>query len=182
MRQVSYMEQRVARMFFLGDIDYRMKKVLFVCLGNICRSPAAQAVMQHMVDEAGLSEDFVIDSAGLINYHEGELPDSRMRTHAACRGYSLTHLSRPVCYDDFFRFDIIVGMDNRNIDCLHSMSPTLELSKKIVRMSDFFSHYDDDSVPDPYYGGDAGFRHVLDLLEDACKGLLSQLVDSNETK
>jgi len=93
-------------------------KILFVCLGNICRSSSAEGVMKHLVSEAGLEDQFVIDSAGILSYHQGELPDSRMRAHAIRRGYNLTHRSRPVRTEDFYNFDLIIGMDDRNIEDL----------------------------------------------------------------
>lgn len=151
-------------------------KILFVCLGNICRSSSAEGVMKLLVEKAGLEEHFVIDSAGILSYHEGELPDPRMRAHAARRGYNLTHRSRPVRTADFYDFDIIIGMDERNIEDLKERAPSLETERKIHRMTDFctrFTHAD--HVPDPYYGGAEGFEYVLDLLEDACAGLLEQL-------
>ncbi len=155
-----------------------MKKVLFVCLGNICRSPAAEEIMRKLVEDAGLEDSFVLDSAGLIDYHEGEPADGRMRAHAARRGYRLTHLSRPVKYDDFFDFDVIVGMDDRNISKLRAMAPGLEEEQKVVRMTDYCRLKVVDHVPDPYYGGASGFENVLDILEDACAGLLDALRES----
>ena len=94
------------------------KRILFVCLGNICRSSSAEGIMRKLVKDAGRESEFVIDSAGILSYHQGELPDSRMRAHASRRGYNLVHRSRPVCTDDFFDFDLIIGMDDRNIDDL----------------------------------------------------------------
>lgn len=132
--------------------------------------------MKQLVEKAGLEDRFVIDSAGILSYHEGELPDSRMRAHAARRGYNLTHRSRPVRTADFYDFDIIIGMDDRNIEDLKERAPSLETERKIHRMTDFctrFTHAD--HVPDPYYGGAEGFEYVLDLLEDACAGLLEHL-------
>ncbi len=149
-----------------------MKKILFVCLGNICRSSAAEEIMRHYVREAGLEREFNLDSAGLIDYHQGEPADSRMRAHAARRGYHITHLSRPVRYDDFFNFDLIVGMDDRNIDRLKELAPGIDEERKIVRMADYCRQKVVDYVPDPYYGGASGFENVLDILEDACAGLL----------
>jgi protein-tyrosine phosphatase len=113
-----------------------------------------------------------VDSAGILSYHQGELPDSRMRMHAARRGYHLTHRSRPVCTDDFFDFDLILGMDDRNIQDLKDRAPSPEAEQKIRRMTDFCRLKMVDYVPDPYYGGASGFENVLDILEDACQGLL----------
>ena len=157
-----------------------MKKILFVCLGNICRSSSAEGVMKHLVEEAGRADEFLIDSAGILSYHQGELPDSRMRAHAARRGYNLTHLSRPVRTEDFYNFDLIIGMDDRNIDALRDKAPDVESEQKIHRMTDFCRTKVIDYVPDPYYGGAQGFENVLDILEDACEGLLAHLSEENE--
>ena len=150
-------------------------KILFVCMGNICRSPAAEGVMKAKVQKKGLDNLYFIDSAGTHAYHEGELPDSRMRSHAAKRGYSLTSISRPVTYNDFLDFDYIITMDDNNIQNLKRKAPDLESQQKIHRMTDFCQTYMDDHVPDPYYGGASGFEHVMDLLEDACEGLIEHL-------
>lgn len=152
-----------------------MKKILFVCLGNICRSSTAEEIMRHVVRKAGLESEFVLDSAGISNYHQGELPDARMRLHASRRGYELTHLSRPVTYQDFFEFDMIIGMDESNMDALHDRAPGIEEERKLFRMTDFCRHSEVDHVPDPYYGGAQGFELVLDILEDACAGLLEYI-------
>ncbi|WP_300901480.1 low molecular weight protein-tyrosine-phosphatase [uncultured Bacteroides sp.] len=152
------------------------RKILFVCLGNICRSSSAEGVMKHLLEEAGLENDFVIDSAGILSYHQGELPDSRMRAHAIRRGYDLTHRSRPVRTEDFYNFDLIIGMDDRNIDDLKERAPSVESWKKIHRMTEYCTRFTyADHVPGPYYGGAEGFEYVLDLLEDACAGLLESL-------
>ena len=148
-------------------------KILFVCLGNICRSPAAQGIMQALVDERGLADRYFLDSAGTYAGHCGELPDKRMRIHAARRGYTLTHRSRPVREGDFDDFDIIVAMDDSNYHNLRRLAPTVEAEAKVVRMTDYCRmHPYYDAVPDPYYEGASGFELVLDLLEDACRGLL----------
>ena len=152
-------------------------KILFVCLGNICRSPAAQGVMQRLVDERRLSDRFEIDSAGTSGYHNGDLPDRRMRVHARRRGYDLTHRSRRVDGNDFEHFDLIVAMDSSNASDLRRLASSPDEAAKVVMMGDYIRllrhHYD--YVPDPYYEGSEGFELVLDLLEDACENLLTQL-------
>lgn len=151
-------------------------RILFVCLGNICRSPAAHGVMQSVVDANGASGRFAIDSAGLYGGHAGELPDRRMRVHASRRGYNLTHPSRQVRASDFDRFDLIVAMDHSNYDRLRDMAPTAETQDKVVRMIDFVRGFPyRDCVPDPYYDGAEGFELVLDLLEDGCVNLFDLL-------
>ena len=102
-----------------------MKRILFVCLGNICRSSSAEEIMRTFIAREGLEHEIEVDSAGISSYHRGELPDERMRMHAARRGYHLTHRSRPVCSDDFYHFDMILGMDDRNIDALKEKAPDL---------------------------------------------------------
>ncbi|MBQ8423841.1 MAG: low molecular weight phosphotyrosine protein phosphatase [Coprobacter sp.] len=153
----------------------RRYRILFVCLGNICRSPAAEGIMLHLLQERGLSRCVEVDSAGTYAGHAGELPDARMRAHAARRGYLLEHRSRPVTDDDFDRFDLIIGMDDNNIDRLRRMAPDVEAMAKIHRMTDYARHYVHDHVPDPYYSGAEGFELVLTILEDACEGLLDTL-------
>ena len=154
-------------------------KILFVCLGNLCRSPSAEAVMKKLVKDAGMEARFEIDSAGIIGYHEGEPADQRMRAHAARRGYVLDSISRPVRIADFFDFDLIIGMDDKNISDLKRKAPDLESENKIHRMTQFSRNKLYDYVPDPYYSGAEGFELVLDLLEDACSGLLETLTSSN---
>ncbi len=154
--------------------------VLFICLGNICRSPAAQAVMQRMVDERGLTDRFFIDSAGIGGWHIGDLPDKRMRVHARPRGYELTHRARKVNSADFEDFDLIVGMDAGNVDDLRSLAATIEQDRKVVMMGDYIRQYPNyDYVPDPYYEGSEGFELVLDLLEDSCDNLLNRIIEQN---
>ncbi|MEI7503820.1 MAG: low molecular weight protein-tyrosine-phosphatase [Paludibacter sp.] len=145
--------------------------ILFVCLGNICRSPMAEGVFLKILEREGVSSSFEIDSAGLLSIHKGELADSRMRFHASKRNYSLKHRSRPVSKADFEHFDLIIGMDEENIAGLKKIASSTQQSAKIYRMTDFCTVFDDSYVPDPYYGGDMGFEHVIDLLEDACEGL-----------
>ena len=156
------------------------KKILFVCLGNICRSPAAEGIMKQKLKDRGLDKYFLIDSAGLLDYHEGELPDSRMRTHASKRGYVLSSRSRPVAYNDFFEFDLIIGMDDANIQSLTRIAPDVDSQKKIRKMTDFCQTHINDHVPDPYYGGTSGFELVVDLLEDACEGLIETCINEEQ--
>ena len=154
--------------------------LLFICLGNICRSPAAQAVMQAMVDERGLTDRFYIDSAGIGGWHIGDLPDKRMRVHARPRGYELTHRARKVQSSDFEDFDLIVGMDAANVDDLRELAASPQQMDKVVMMGDYlrrFPHHD--YVPEPYYEGSEGFELVLDLLEDSCDNLLDQIIKQN---
>ena len=150
--------------------------ILFVCLGNICRSPAAEGVMQAVVDDEGAAARFTIDSAGTGDYHIGDLPDQRMRIHARRRGYELTHRCRQVRAYDFDDFDIIVAMDASNERNLRRIAPSPEAEAKIVQMAEFVdiaSRYD--HIPDPYYEGAEGFELVLDLLQSACRNLYDAL-------
>ncbi|MDO5017247.1 MAG: low molecular weight protein-tyrosine-phosphatase [Porphyromonas sp.] len=148
-------------------------KILFVCLGNICRSPSAEGVALHIIKERGWQEFFEIDSAGLHSYHAGEKADPRMREAAHARGYELLSRSREIVLDDFLYYDLIVAMDDANATELYHRAPTLEDSRKIVKMRDYFpDSVDLDHVPDPYYGGAKGFELVLDLLEASVERLL----------
>jgi protein-tyrosine phosphatase len=152
------------------------KKILFICLGNICRSPGAEAVFRRMVEKEGLSDRIEIDSAGLTDYHAGEPADERMQKHAGKRGYHLTSISRPVDPEvDFDPYDMIIAMDNQNIRDLERLAEGTSAVNKIFKMTDFCSECRYDEVPDPYYGGDEGFELVLDLLEQACSGLINFL-------
>ncbi len=152
------------------------KQILFVCLGNICRSPTAEAVMNGLIRREGLENEIVCDSAGILNYHAGESADKRMQKHAIKRGYKLTSISRQIDpKKDFDKFDMIIGMDNQNIKDLNKLARNDQDKMKISQMSDFSLSHKYDQVPDPYYGGDQGFELVLDILENTCEGLLSYL-------
>jgi len=151
------------------------KTILFVCMGNICRSPMAEGVFKRILHNNRKSDLIKIDSAGLIAYHAGELPDQRMRMHASNRGYHLSHISRPFSVSDFEKFDLIIGMDDANISGLKNKARSQEHLDKIKKMTDYCTGIDANEVPDPYYGGEAGFEYVIDLLEDACEGLYKDI-------
>ena len=151
-------------------------RVLFVCLGNICRSPAAEGVFRDIVDESGLADRFEIDSAGTGGYHIGDLPDRRMRVHALRRGLELTHICRQVRESDFEHFDLIIGMDENNLRNLRRLAPSPEAEAKIAPMAawvDAAMRFD--HIPDPYYEGAEGFETVLDLLQNGCRNLFNSL-------
>ena len=153
-----------------------MTRVLFVCLGNICRSPAAEAVFCALISKEGLAESFKVDSAGTGAYHAGEPADPRMRQHGSRRGYDLTSIARQLAPEDFEHFDYVVTMDESNFHNALAISRQCSQKKaSLVRMRDYCEHFNIDGVPDPYYGGDDGFIHVFDILEDACAGLLRAL-------
>ena len=157
--------------------EKRKIALLFICLGNICRSPAAHAIMQRNVDEAGLTDRFFIDSAGIGPWHVGDLPDRRMRQHGAQRGLDISHIARQFnAKSDFRTFDRIVVMDEDNYRAVASKAMSEADRRKIIRMSDYLlDHPGAHSVPDPYYGGAEGFELALDLIEDGCEGLLKSL-------
>jgi protein-tyrosine phosphatase len=149
-------------------------KVLFVCLGNICRSPTAEGVFRQQVKEAGLADRVVVDSAGTGDYHIGERPDPRACWAASRRGYDLAPLrARQVSRDDFFEFDYVLAMDEQNMRALMGLAPEGHAHK--VKMLTDFSSSNESSVPDPYVGGPQGFEFVLDVIEDAAQGLLRHI-------
>lgn len=150
-------------------------RVLFICMGNICRSPTAEGVFRQMADEAGLTPHVVIDSAGTHNYHPGSPPDQRSQQHAAHRGYDLATIrARQLEDPDFEKFHLLLVMDWDNLALTEQRCPPQHASK-LRRMTEFCLEHDVTEVPDPYYGGDAGFEHVLDLIEDASRGLLKHV-------
>ncbi|MEO8889275.1 MAG: low molecular weight protein-tyrosine-phosphatase [Jatrophihabitantaceae bacterium] len=142
-------------------------RLLFVCMGNICRSPTAEAVMRHLVEQRGLSDEFELDSAGTGAWHAGSAPDRRATAAARERGIELTGAARQVSVADFEHFDLLLAMDQDNLDGLRQIAPPGSLAR--VRM------LADVEVPDPYYGGPHGFETVLDIIERACADLLDEL-------
>ena len=151
----------------------KITRILFVCLGNICRSPAAEAMLRCVTDREGLTGRVFIDSAGTYGGHSGELSDPRMRRAAASRGIEMTHRARQVREDDFEKFDMVIAMDDNNYENLFRLAPDREAQQKIYRFREFLRHNPDWSyIPDPYYEGHEGFELVLDLLEDGCSTLV----------
>jgi len=151
--------------------------LLFICLGNICRSPAAEGIMKKIVDERGMGDRFRIDSAGIGSWHVGQLPDQRMRRHGALHGYTFDSRARQFKAGDFDRFDYIAVMDHENYADVTDKARNEEDMKKVICMADYLrSHPRYKTIPDPYYGGDKDFELVIELLEDACNGLLDKLV------
>ena len=150
-------------------------KILFVCLGNICRSPAAEGVMRRVVGSAGLQHEVDIDSAGTGGWHAGDLPDARMRQHAAKRGYALTSRARQVRPGDFDEFDLILVMDRQNRRDLDEFIRSPADLHRVRLFCEFVSDRPETEVPDPYYGGPDGFETVLDLVENGCEGILREI-------
>ena len=155
------------------------KSVLFVCLGNICRSPTGEGVLQHLVDEQGLKDRIVIDSAGTGGYHVGARADSRMREHASRRGYDLLSRARKLEPADMETFDLVIAMDRENYQNIQRVNdqPTAELKM----LSDFLGDDWPHDVPDPYYGGADGFEYVLDMIEAACPQIAKYLTGGSES-
>jgi protein-tyrosine phosphatase len=146
--------------------------VLFVCMGNICRSPTAHGVFRHKVQASGQAHLIAVDSAGTHNYHPGSPPDERSQEHAALRGYTLTDLrARQIKSADFEKHDLILAMDWDNLALLQERCPP-QYQSRLRRLTEFCSRHSSPVVPDPYYGGAQGFEHVLDLVEDASESLL----------
>jgi protein-tyrosine phosphatase len=156
-------------------------KLLFVCLGNICRSPSAENIMNHLLQERGLQGKFVCDSAGTSSYHIGSPPDARMRQAAAQRGITLTGRARQFELSDFEEFDLILAMDQDNYRSLLASDRQGKYQDKVRLICDYTRNFPDREVPDPYYGGPEGFNYVIDLLLDACEGLLETLSQSPKT-
>ncbi len=153
-----------------------MKKVLFVCLGNICRSPAAEGIFNKMIKDDGLSDKVKCDSAGTINSHQGEPADKRMIDHAKERGYQVSGKARQFDrYVDFDEFDYIIGMDKNNCATLKAMDAKKQYQSKLMEMAEFSTNPEIDQIPDPYYGDEDGFDHTLNLLEDACQRLVVRI-------
>lgn len=153
-----------------------MKKILFVCLGNICRSPSAEGVFSNLIDKNGLKGKLWCDSAGTSAHHVGEKADKRSRLHAQKRGINLTSISRQFLGEkDFLEFDLILAMDESNLENIRQLDTLKKYNHKIKLISDYAINRKEKNVPDPYYLGDEGFELVLDILEDFCLGLLEKV-------
>lgn len=155
--------------------------VLFVCMGNICRSPTAHGVLDHMARTLSTSERIVVDSAGTGAWHAGSAPDKRAMQAAKARGYNLKKLrARQLLAQDFDSFDYILGMDQDNLDVIETLKPP-SYQGHTGLLLEFAKNVDYVEVPDPYYGGEKGFELVLDLVESACTGLLAHIGSSEKT-
>lgn len=150
-------------------------RILFVCLGNICRSPAAEIIFRHQVSRSGMADDFEIDSAGIIGHHAGSPPDPRMSNALQGRGYQVTGRARKIHRHDLRDFDLVITMDESNLADVRGLDPLAEYHAKIRPFVGFCRRHNDPRVPDPYYGGQRGFDHVIDLLEDGCEGILADI-------
>ena len=156
------------------------EKILFVCLGNICRSPAADGIMKAQVAQRGLDHLFEIDSCGIGAWHIGQLPDSRMRRHGNVHGYRFDHRARQISKDDLLRFDRIMVMDNENYRTVTSLAPDASYINKVEMLASYLRHHEGQTtIPDPYYGTDRDFELVIELLEDACEGLIDHIMSNH---
>jgi protein-tyrosine phosphatase len=158
--------------FCLSSMVYRL---LFVCLGNICRSPSAENIMNHLIHQRKLQDRIQCDSAGTSSYHVGAKPDSRMQSAALKQGIKLVGRSRQFSPGDFEQFDLILAMDQSNYRDILALDPQQKYRDRVKLMTDYASNHPDREVPDPYYGGPSGFDYVIDLLLDACTGLLDHI-------
>ncbi len=152
-------------------------RLLFVCLGNICRSPSAENIMSHLIDQRQLSDRIVCDSAGTAGYHVGSPPDRRMTQAAKAYGIDLLGRARQFDAADLGRFDYILAMDRQNYRDILALDPAGQYGERVQLMCDFCRHHPDREVPDPYYGGPEGFIYVIELLLDACEGLLDHILE-----
>ena len=155
-----------------------MKRVLFVCLGNICRSPLAENVFRHLVEEAGLEDQFEIDSAGTGSWHVGERPDDRATATALARGIEVVGCARQVTPDDLVIFDYVLAMDRDNLRELEHMARQGPATARIELLRAYDPEQEGGDVPDPYYGGATGFENVFDIVSRSCRNLLASLTEA----
>lgn len=159
-----------------------MVAILFVCLGNICRSPAAEGILRHLATEKGLEEPIRVESRGLGDWHLGQLPDVRMREAAGNRGVRLASRAKKIELSDFDEFDFVLVADQKVMAELYRQVHSPEHRAKLHLMTHFSQIFKDQPVPDPYYEGDAGFEHVLNMLEDSCQGLIAHIREKKNPK
>ncbi len=157
--------------------EIRKTRVIFICMGNICRSPTAEGVFRRVIEKAGLADRIGCDSAGTHGYHIGDPPDERAQRHAATRGYDLSGLrARKVDVADFTRFELVLAMDRSNLELLKHLCPARQ-HRRLALYGDFSERYSGQEVPDPYYGGAGGFKRVLDMIEETSQRLLQRLLE-----
>lgn len=167
--------------------ETKTPSVLFVCMGNICRSPTGEGVFRALIEKRGLSEHVTIDSAGTIGYHTGHPADARMREAARRRGYRLDSRARQVAAHDLEKYDLTIAMDRANYDDLISLAANVTQKQRVRMLGEFLpgsngiQRDDVPDVPDPYYGGPAGFECVLDMIESACPAILDALLQSTRS-
>ena len=159
-----------------------MKKVLFVCMGNICRSPTGEGIFRKLVEDRGLLDDVHVDSAGTIGYHAGASADRRMQQAASARGYSLESISRQVTAGDLTHFDLVIAMDRENLQDLQRLGSENRDASNVRLLSDFLGDHWPSDVPDPYYGGASGFDYVVEMIEEACPPILEELLAAGDGK
>ena len=152
-----------------------MTRVLFVCLGNICRSPLAEGIFKQLVEDKGLSDQISCDSCGTSNYHIGDQPDPRTRSNAKQNGVVLNHKARQFDAEDFYRFDLILAMDKSNLGNILNFPESKSSNAKIQLMRDYDPDGQGLDVPDPYFGGEKGFQEVFDILNRSCNYLIDRL-------
>ncbi|MCP4759212.1 MAG: low molecular weight phosphotyrosine protein phosphatase [Planctomycetes bacterium] len=157
----------------------RQIKVLFVCMGNICRSPMAEAIFRHHANESGMLDQFEIDSAGTGGWHAGDSPDSRMCATAEARGITMDGLARQIRRRDLHDFDYVLCMDSDNLSGVRELGEGTAVVERMLEYHHSDKHHE---VPDPYYGGGEGFNLVFDLLDTACRGLLESLCARHDLK
>lgn len=162
-------------LFHPSNLSFPVMRLLFVCMGNICRSPAAEGVMRAKLEAAGLDKQVAVDSAGTIDFHAGKLPDRRMILAASNRGLNLEHRARQVRIKDLDDFDIIIVMDGENLAYVRSLDRAGQCAAKLKSFCDFCTRHPCDEVPDPYLGGASDFELVLDILDDGCAEILRRL-------
>ncbi len=154
--------------------DNNKVRILFVCMGNICRSPTGEAVLLKKIAERNVADQFVIDSCGTVNHHIGQNADPRMMQSAEARGYDLASIARQFSTDDFENFDVILAMDRDNFFEILQMDQNNKAEDKLQLFCDFVQSTSGSDVPDPYYGGEQGFDHVLDLIEEGCDAIIDK--------